>query len=325
MDNEVVIPYKPVRVGSWYDQARATVYGFAFDHENTLIALSVQANNITTEQIHYKIQGQNYSFSLQSATGLGYSRHARTHDCHFEVVKNPIPDTSDVSMILLNESLFKINKDLAYTHVWYRNSEDFKNELWQRVKEIVYCPVLPEWASYLMTKGMTTEVRRVPLCGRLTNITESSSSWLSAGFDIAYIANNREAWQKVISDGLNQGKITVDGSDPAAIKPKVIGGPRETLSAILYIAGGESKPVMPANGTDFKLEEVYDLLDVEMVEVVYLDNEGKMILICDENGKMVDEEYWQVNEEATKIFVKHHGNIDIIVGNALYCPSDMFR
>lgn len=310
------VPYTPVRIGSWHDQAKMSVYGMAYDHTNSLIALSVMGAQIGVEQIHYKSQGQEYSFSLNPASGYGWMRHARTHKAHYEILKVPIPDSSDVSMIMLNDSLFKISKDMDFTHVWYYNAEAFKEELWQRVAQIVYIPVLPEWGSYLVTHGMAKEINRRAMCGRLVNAADDRYNWMCAGFDIGFILNDREAWTKLISDGLNKKLIRLEEGDNLSVPEMIIPQSR----AMLYREDGDSQLIDPINLTDFKLDQLYEVLECDTVEMVYLD--GKEVMLIDEEGKF-SKDY---NDKATEIFRKHHPDSrDYIVGNAIVCPDDMFQ
>lgn len=203
--------FKPERIGNLYGHSKSSVFGFCSDHAGILVALSVQASNTTIEQLHMKLQRQEDSISLQTdyqvegfSTRSGYSRKD-----HFTVVKTAIPDTNEISMIMINDSMFKPIKDASFTHVWYRNDEDFKRELFYRVREIVYIPVLEKWSSYLYMKGMTTApgYRRNPMCGVFTK--RPAKSWLTAGFSIGYVMNSREEWETLITAGLKTGAIEI--------------------------------------------------------------------------------------------------------------------
>jgi hypothetical protein len=80
----------------------------------------------------------------------------------------------------------------------------------------------------------------------------------------------------------------------------------------------EPKEIKPENGKNFKLKELYDMLDCNMIEVVNLTS--CQIMIIDEEGKINDSPY---NDMATYYFRKANPeNRDFIVGNALVCSSD---
>jgi len=112
--------------------------------------------------------------------------------------------------------------------------------------------------------------------------------------------------------------------------------------ATVYYANGETKEVQPANGTDFKLNEVRDIVE-GYIEVVNLPD-GRIMLI-NEEGKL---EGLPLNEAATKLaelptkldLWKYRrimeelgvsvidatmGEEDYIAGNALVCENDEFR
>jgi len=80
----------------------------------------------------------------------------------------------------------------------------------------------------------------------------------------------------------------------------------------------EPKEISPENGKNFKLDELYKMLDCKMIEIVNLS--ACQIMIIDEEGKMNDAPY---NDMATYYFRKAHPkNHDFIVGNALVCSSN---
>jgi hypothetical protein len=85
--------------------------------------------------------------------------------------------------------------------------------------------------------------------------------------------------------------------------------------SVLMRPDGTNKTVVPANGTDWKLDELYRLLGCKMIEIVHAKRKG-FILIIDEEGKFVAEP--QVNRLATQ--EAHIFEWDVIVGNALLCP-----
>jgi hypothetical protein len=93
--------------------------------------------------------------------------------------------------------------------------------------------------------------------------------------------------------------------------------------ATLYIAG-KLEPgtiVKPINGTDFQLEELYKLLNVEVIEVVTL-HKG-MIIICDKEGTLKDEP--NLNIPVTRLYQQHYGSDVAIFGNAIICESREFK
>lgn len=201
--------FTPERCGSLYGHSRSSVFGFCYDHSGTLVALSVQASNTSIEQIHYKLQGQEDTIMLQPSDRNDHTRSGYSRKDHFTIIKTPIPDTNEISMLMINHSMKRPIKDALWTHVWYRGDEAFKVELFHRVRQIVYLPVLEKWSSFLYRKGMVTVpgFRRAPLCGIFTK--RPKDHWLSAGFSIGYVMNSREEWEKLITDGLKNKEIEI--------------------------------------------------------------------------------------------------------------------
>lgn len=79
--------------------------------------------------------------------------------------------------------------------------------------------------------------------------------------------------------------------------------------------------VKPENGKDFKLDQLYRLLNCEMIQVVNLGHGNIMIL--DEEGKCKDVQVY--NLIAT---MKTRGILaddDVIIGNALICKSSELK
>jgi len=89
--------------------------------------------------------------------------------------------------------------------------------------------------------------------------------------------------------------------------------------AFLIDLEGNKKPVEPANGSDFSLEELYRHLDCTIVEVVNT-IDGR-IMIIDEEGKLKTNS--KVNVKATLLYSK--GFIENIVGKAIVCHPSMFK
>lgn len=113
--------------------------------------------------------------------------------------------------------------------------------------------------------------------------------------------------------------------------------------ATIYYTDGATKEVLPANGTDFSLNEVRDIVG-GYVEVVHLPD-GRIILI-NEEGKLeglsrneqatqladlpTSEERWKyklaLQEMGISIIDASMGEEeDYIAGNALVCRDEEFR
>lgn len=88
--------------------------------------------------------------------------------------------------------------------------------------------------------------------------------------------------------------------------------------AKLYKVDGTILEVVPANGTDFQLEELQAMVG-GYIEIVPA-GKGK-IMVIDDEGKC---KHKPLNNAATKIFVQA-GYYDIIVGDALVCDSEMVQ
>ena len=87
--------------------------------------------------------------------------------------------------------------------------------------------------------------------------------------------------------------------------------------ATVYKTDGTSQEVQPENGKDFKLEELYKLVECQTIELVTLG--GGKIMIIDEEGKLSSPPK-PLNAAATQLF-KQLPRIpgDYIAGNALVC------
>jgi len=125
------------------------------------------------------------------------------------------------------------------------------------------------------------------------------------------------------------------------------------MSATLYLADGTKQEIVPANGTDFKADELYKLLGCDTLEVIDT-GDPVMIMIGDENSRLDDE--CVINMEATRIYREGHGILGdpwkhkeaalarmkemygdafidcsdggepyTIVGNIVYCPTGMLK
>ena len=91
--------------------------------------------------------------------------------------------------------------------------------------------------------------------------------------------------------------------------------------AHLYRTSGKIDEVSPKNGKTFELDELYGLLDCELIEVVTL---GRQIMIIDEEGKYSSK---AVNKEATRIAIANYAIRcdDCIVGDALVCDDNQLE
>lgn len=87
------------------------------------------------------------------------------------------------------------------------------------------------------------------------------------------------------------------------------------MATIIYSNGTETE-VSPANGTDFKLEELQKIVG-GYIEVLNL-NDGR-IMVVNEEGKI---QGLDLNVIATYIYGRH---TDCVVGNVLVCKSDEVR
>lgn len=86
-------------------------------------------------------------------------------------------------------------------------------------------------------------------------------------------------------------------------------------------ADGTEETIVPANGTDFSLEEAQKVVG-GLIEVVNRSDE--MIIVCNEEGLFMD---FDVNEKATELCHKSEAISpgSFIVGDVLYCHTDMIR
>ena len=91
------------------------------------------------------------------------------------------------------------------------------------------------------------------------------------------------------------------------------------MDALLIKTTGESSFVTPQNGKDFTLEELYQLLGCDMVEVVYPVYDSDCIFIIDEEGKLTGKD---INYAATIMWGAQR---DVLVGDVIYCPSEMLK
>lgn len=90
--------------------------------------------------------------------------------------------------------------------------------------------------------------------------------------------------------------------------------------ATLIRVDGTREDVAPDNGKDFKRDQLYRLIDTDMVEIVRLDRSH--ILVIDEEGKCKCK---AINHEATRLASRVLHPLDVIVGDAVLCYSREVR
>lgn len=90
--------------------------------------------------------------------------------------------------------------------------------------------------------------------------------------------------------------------------------------AKLYKDDGTIIEVEPKNGRHFRLEELYEMLECDLVEMVFL-RDNKIMLI-DEEGKLTKSTF---NKNATAIFNEvQRISYDWIAGHAIVCEQNQF-
>jgi hypothetical protein len=97
---------------------------------------------------------------------------------------------------------------------------------------------------------------------------------------------------------------------------RFMSNPKVSKPDTLLRTDGTSTEVQPKNGTNYSLEELYELLGCEMIEVVYT-QDNNTILICDEEGTFVASP--QRNHAASRLAGCH------IVGNVLACHTSRLK
>ncbi len=87
------------------------------------------------------------------------------------------------------------------------------------------------------------------------------------------------------------------------------------MKAKLLKVSGEVVEIEPKNGTDFKLDELYEHLQCELVEVINLNQDD--IMVVDEDGKWASNNV--VNVNATKCALENQAitSWDYIAGMRL--------
>ena len=90
--------------------------------------------------------------------------------------------------------------------------------------------------------------------------------------------------------------------------------------AKLYKDDGTVLEIEPRNGRRFELEELYEILECELVEMVFL--RGSQIMLIDEEGKLTNSTF---NKNATAIFNEVlRISYDWIAGHAIVCEQNQF-
>lgn len=90
--------------------------------------------------------------------------------------------------------------------------------------------------------------------------------------------------------------------------------------ATLYKTDGTREDVTPANGTDFKYDELKNFVE-GYIEIVHLGK--KKVMVVNEEGKLMN---LPVNAEATKVMLEMLPmSRDYIVGNALVCKTSEIK
>lgn len=97
--------------------------------------------------------------------------------------------------------------------------------------------------------------------------------------------------------------------------------------ATLIKTDGTKKTVFPKNKRrGFTLQEVYDLLNIDMVQVVPVNNGAEELMLCDEEAKIKEGWFNRLNEEATRIFDRSYGvGRDVIIGDVLMCTCKEWK
>lgn len=92
------------------------------------------------------------------------------------------------------------------------------------------------------------------------------------------------------------------------------------MNAYTIDTDGTMTEVIPNNGTDFQLEELYQLIDCQSILMVDTTNDD-LVMVIDEEGNIKDEV--KINHKATSQYqyASHHS----IVGKVLICKRKMIK
>lgn len=107
-------------------------------------------------------------------------------------------------------------------------------------------------------------------------------------------------------------KVRIIESDAAAKEDAAA----EKVMATIFHTDGTREKVSPANGSDFRLEEMQRMVG-GIIEIVYFDD--NTVMVINEEGKLLG---LPLNMDATVIFRAHYPDSnDYIVGDALVCSE----
>ncbi len=99
------------------------------------------------------------------------------------------------------------------------------------------------------------------------------------------------------------------------------------MTAKLIKTTGQIVPVMPRNGNDFTLSELYRLVGCEYIQIIRPPSSTGAIIVCDEEGKLNDK---PLNLFATQMWQEHAepGSdrlLDDVVGDVLLCHESQIE
>jgi|688.fasta_scaffold85641_3 hypothetical protein len=95
--------------------------------------------------------------------------------------------------------------------------------------------------------------------------------------------------------------------------------------ATLITTDNQQVKITPKNGCDFTLEELYQHIGCELVEIIYLNNPGEpddLVMIGDEEARLKDA---SLNALATDLYQKNWDTQMDIVGNVILCQNKNFK
>jgi hypothetical protein len=99
------------------------------------------------------------------------------------------------------------------------------------------------------------------------------------------------------------------------------------MNAKIYKTDGTIEDIAPKNGKSFELDELYEAIGCDLVEVIAAG--PGTIAICDEEGRLKDEP--QRNDAATQIVTEGLTKLgrflygDYLVGNVIVCDTELFQ
>lgn len=95
----------------------------------------------------------------------------------------------------------------------------------------------------------------------------------------------------------------------------------ECKKALFIPVEGEIKEIEPKNGSDFELKEVYELLNIEYVECVYVPNDYDKIMLVDGEGLFTQ----TINERASAFCSDCYQSPCSIFGDVLVVLNNQFK